>query len=73
MRLESNLVIVRDSKQEGFIVSRKIDVWLNADGGNDIYATIEVEDDATDEVIEKEAKQAIFNYVDWGWVEQEGE
>ncbi|WP_251854343.1 hypothetical protein [Enterococcus italicus] len=54
-------------------MSRKIDVWLNADGGNDIYATIEVEDDATDEVIEKEAKQAIFNYVDWGWVEQEGE
>jgi len=39
--------------------------------GNDIYATIEVEDDATEEVIEKEAKQAIFNYVDWGWVEQE--
>lgn len=55
----------------GLIVSRKIDVWLNADGGNDIYATIEVEDDATNEVIEKEAKQAIFNYVDWGWVEQE--
>ena len=55
----------------GLIVSRKIDVWLSADGGNDIYATIEVEDDATNEVIEKEAKQAIFNYVDWGWVEQE--
>ncbi|MFS1002858.1 hypothetical protein ACFC87_08310 [Enterococcus casseliflavus] len=52
-------------------MSKKIDVWLNADGGNDIYATIEVADDATDEVIEKEAKQAIFNYVDWGWVEQE--
>lgn len=55
----------------GLVVSKKIDVWLNADGGNDIYATIEVADDATDEVIEKEAKQAIFNYVDWGWVEQE--
>lgn len=55
----------------GLVVSKKIDVWLNADGGNDIYATIEVADDATDELIEKEAKQVIFNYVDWGWVDQE--
>lgn len=52
-------------------MSKKIDVWLNADGGNDIYATIEVADDATDELIEKEAKQVIFNYVDWSWVDQE--
>lgn len=50
-------------------MTRKIRAWLNADGGNDIYAEIEVDDDATDEEIDKKAKEAVFNYLDWGWYE----
>lgn len=52
---------------------REIIVWLNADGGNDIYETITVPKDFTEEQVEKVAKQVIFNHVDWGWYEKEGE
>jgi hypothetical protein len=53
----------------------KIKVWLNADGGNSIYETIDLSDDATEEEIEKEAREVIFNKVDWGWypTEEDGE
>lgn len=53
----------------------KIKVWLNADGGNDIYENIELPDDATEEEIENEARSAIFNHVSWGWYtdEEDGE
>lgn len=53
----------------------KISVWLSADGGNDVYENIEIPDDATDDEIEKEAREAIFNHVSWGWfpLEEDGE
>ncbi|BCA86661.1 hypothetical protein EsVE80_21840 [Enterococcus saigonensis] len=50
---------------------REIIVWLSADGGNDIYETITVPNDFTEEQVEKVAKQAIFNNIDWGWYEKE--
>lgn len=52
---------------------REIIVWLSADAGNDIYETIMVPSDFTEEQVEKAAKQAIFNNIDWGWYEKEGE
>lgn len=52
---------------------REIIVWLSADAGNDIYETITVPNDFTEEQVEKVAKQAIFNNIDWGWYEKEGE
>lgn len=51
-------------------MTRKIIVWLNADGGNDIYSEIEMPDNATEEEIEAEAREAIFDSVSWGWYEQ---
>lgn len=54
----------------------KINVWLSADGGSDVYEDIEMPDDATEEEIEKEAREAIFNHVSWGWCpvkEEDGE
>lgn len=50
---------------------REIIVWLSADAGNDIYETITVPNDFTEEQVEKAAKQAIFNNIDWGWYEKE--
>lgn len=45
----------------------KIEVWLSADGGEDIYTTIEVPEDASEDEIEKLARQAIFKKTSWGW------
>ena len=45
----------------------KIEVWLSADGGEDIYTTIEVPDDASEDKIEKLAREAIFEKISWGW------
>lgn len=45
----------------------KIRAWLSADGGNDIYAELELQDDVTEETIEREAKEAVFNMVSYGW------
>lgn len=50
---------------------REIIVWLSADAGNDIYETITVPNDFSEEQVEKVAKQAIFNNIDWGWYEKE--
>ena len=30
-------------------------------------STIEVEDDMTDDEIEEEAREAMFNLIEWGW------
>jgi len=37
--------------------------------GSTCQFEFEVEDDATDEVIEEEAKQAAFDYVEWNYQE----
>lgn len=45
---------------------RKIVGHLNADiAGYDLEVEFEVEDDATDDEIEKEAFQQVMNFVDW--------
>ncbi len=38
--------------------------------GSDRSGTIEVEDDATDEDIDAEVREAVFNFFSWGWEEQ---
>ena len=49
---------------------RKIVGHLNADiAGYDLEVEFEVEDDATDDEIEKEAFQQVMNFVDWYWEE----
>ena len=49
---------------------RKIAVYLNANiAGYDLEVEFEVEDDATDDEIEKEAFQQVMNFVDWYWEE----
>ena len=49
---------------------RKIAAHLNADiAGYDLEVEFEVEDDATDDEIEKEAFQQVMNFVDWYWEE----
>lgn len=49
---------------------RKIRAYLNANiVGGDIEVEFEVEDDATDDEIEKEAFQQVMNFVDWYWEE----
>lgn len=49
---------------------RKIRACLNADSALDeIEVEFEVENDATDDEIEKEAFQQVMNFVNWYWVE----
>jgi len=49
---------------------RKIAAYLNADiAGYDLEVEFEVEDDATDDEIEKEAFQQVMSFVDWYWEE----
>lgn len=49
---------------------RKIAAHLSADiAGYDLGVEFEVEDDATDDEIEKEAFQQVMNFVDWYWEE----
>ncbi len=49
---------------------RKIIAHLNADiAGYDLEVEFEVEDDMTDDEIEKEAFQQVMNFVDWYWEE----
>lgn len=37
--------------------------------GSEVDFEFEVDDDATEEEIEEEAKEAAFNYIDWGYEE----
>lgn len=49
---------------------RKIKAYLDAGfAGCRIEEEFEVEDDATQEQIEEEAREAVFNSIDWGWHE----
>lgn len=41
--------------------------WYIALDGTKEEDEFEVEDNATDEEIEEMAKEAAFNYIDWGW------
>ncbi len=53
---------------------RKIVAHLNADiAGHDLEVEFEVEDDATEDEIDKEAFQQVMNFVDWYWEEVEKE
>ena len=53
---------------------RKIAAYLNADiAGYDLEVEFEVEDDATEDEIDKEAFQQVMNFVDWYWEEVEKE
>lgn len=65
MKTLSNSTIHRNSGKGGSFM--KIEVWLSADGGEDIYTTIEVPEDASEDEIEKLARQAIFKKTSWGW------
>lgn len=35
--------------------------------GSRVTDTLEVEDDATEEQIEEDAKEVMFNLINWGW------
>lgn len=49
---------------------RKIKVYLETGfAGCRIEEEFEVEDDATDAQLEEQAREAIFDRVDWGWYE----
>lgn len=49
---------------------RKIKAYLDTGfAGCRIEEEFEVEDDATQEQIEEEAREAVFNSIDWGWNE----
>lgn len=49
---------------------RKIKAYLDTGfAGCRIEEEFEVEDDATQEQIEEEAREAVFNSIDWGWHE----
>lgn len=49
---------------------RKIKAYLDAGfAGCRIEEEFEVEDDATDAQVEEQAREAIFDRVDWGWHE----
>lgn len=49
---------------------RKIKAYLETGfAGCRIEEEFEVEDDATQEQIEEEAREAVFNSIDWGWHE----
>lgn len=49
---------------------RKVKAYLDTGfAGCRIEEEFEVEDDATQEQIEEEAREAVFNSIDWGWHE----
>ena len=49
---------------------RKIKAYLETGfAGCRIEEEFEVENDATQEQIEEEAREAVFNSIDWGWHE----
>lgn len=49
---------------------RKIKAYLDTGfAGCRIEEEFEGEDDATQEQIEEEAREAVFNSIDWGWHE----
>lgn len=49
---------------------RKIKAYLDTGfAGCRIEEEFEVENDATQEQIEEEAREAVFNSIDWGWHE----
>ena len=49
---------------------RKIKAYLDTGfAGCRIEEEFEVEDDATQQQIEEEAREAVFNSIDWGWHE----
>ena len=49
---------------------RKIKAYLDTgSAGCRIEEEFEVENDATQEQIEEEAREAVFNSIDWGWHE----
>lgn len=49
---------------------RKIKAYLDTGfAGCRIEEEFEIENDATQEQIEEEAREAVFNSIDWGWHE----
>lgn len=53
---------------------KKITAWLSTGFSCcDIRETVEVEDGMTDDEIEKIAREALFDCIDWGWYEEGGE
>lgn len=50
----------------------KVHVWINTDVvGSEVEDTIELDDNLTDEEIEREARDYIFNFMEWGWMKVE--
>lgn len=48
----------------------EVSVELGLSGCKD-SVVIEVADDATDEDIQEEAEEALFNLIEWGWSKEE--
>lgn len=48
---------------------KKILWYLGTDGSNKVEGEFEVEDGASADEIEQEAKEHAFNHIDWGWRE----
>lgn len=45
----------------------KVHVWIRTDVvGSEVEDTLELDDNLTDEEIEREARDYIFNYIEWG-------
>lgn len=50
----------------------KVHVWIRTDVvGSEVEDTIELDDNLTDEEIEREARDYIFNFIEWGWMKVE--
>lgn len=50
----------------------KVHVWIRTDVvGSEVEDTLELDDNLTDEEIEREARDYIFNYIEWGWMKVE--
>lgn len=50
----------------------KVHVWIRTDVvGSEVEDTLELDDNLTDEEIESEARDYIFNFIEWGWMKVE--
>lgn len=50
----------------------KVHVWIRTDVvGSEVEDTLELDDNLTDEEIEREARDYIFNFIEWGWMKVE--
>ena len=50
-------------------MTRKIEGWINVNGGADAYATIEVPDYLPEYEIEERIRKELFSMIDWDWYE----